>query len=135
MNPKLKDYGKEPLIVNLGEMTIANQNFRTALWTGDFLQITVMCVPPCEEIGLERHEDTDQLLIVMQGYASVVMGKKHCQMEFRQKACEGDVILIPAGMWHNVMNCGREPLKIASVYAPPNHPWGTVQDRREDEAY
>lgn len=127
-----KDFGREPYIAKLCDVTLGNDTFRTAIWTGEYAQVTVMNILPCSEIGMEMHDDTDQILFVMQGESKVMMGRKSCRMELQQKVCEGEMIIIPACFWHNVMNCGREPLKLASVYAPPNHPKGTVHQRKED---
>lgn len=126
------DYGGRPLVINIDRATKANPNFRTALWTGEYLQVTLMCIPVGGDIGLEIHEDTDQFLRVEAGCATVKMGKnQHCMEEYRR--VDGDyAILVPAGTWHNVINSGNVPLKIYSIYAPPHHPFGTVQRTRQD---
>lgn len=92
----------------------------------------VMCIPPCGEIGFEIHPNTDQLIIVEQGTAVVKIGKCENHPDFEEKICEGDAVFIPAGTWHNVVNIGRNALKVASVYAPPNHRRGTVHHTKED---
>ncbi|MEY8428319.1 cupin domain-containing protein [Lachnospiraceae bacterium 46-15] len=109
-----------------------NSNFRTAFWTGCHLQMTLMCIPPCGEIGLEIHEDTDQFIRVEQGKAMVKMGKCKEQLNFQQTLCMGDAVFIPAGTWHNIVNAGMHPLKVSSIYAPPNHPWGTIHQTKAD---
>lgn len=132
MYMKLTDYGKNPLIANLSQIAMENDTFRAAIWTGSYAQVTVMCISPYEEIGTEYHGDTDQILFVVDGYASVEMGKCRCQMDWKKKACKGDMIIVPAGTWHNVINSGRVPLKLASVYAPPRHKKGTVHITKAD---
>lgn len=128
------DYGPNPFVANLGRMARNNPNFRAAVWTGEYLQTTLMSIPVRGEIGLELHEDTDQMLLVEQGQAFVMMGAKKDHMDFRQRVMMGDTIFVPAGTWHNVMNTGRIPLRLVSVYAPPHHPRGTVhRTRREAE--
>lgn len=126
------DYGPSPYVVNIERAAQQNPNFRTAVWTGCHLQMTVMCIPPCGEVGLEIHENTDQLIRVEQGIAVVKIGKCVNQPDFQQNMCKGDIVFIPAGTWHNVINIGRNALKISSVYAPPNHPRGTVHLRKAD---
>lgn len=126
------DYGPSPYVVNIERAAQQNPNFRTAVWTGCHLQMTVMCIPPCGEVGLEIHENTDQLIRVEQGIAIVKIGKCVNQPDFQQNMCKGDIVFIPAGTWHNVINIGRNALKISSVYAPPNHPRGTVHLRKAD---
>ena len=94
--------------------------------------MTVMCIPPCGEIGLEVHSDTDQLIRVEQGTAAVKIGKCKNQLDFQQNICKGDAVFIPAGTWHNIVNTGRNVLKVSSVYAPPNHRRGTVHLTKAD---
>ena len=126
------DHGPNPYSAHVEQMAIQNQNFRTAIWTGCHLQMTLMCIPPCGEIGEEIHEDTDQFIRVEQGKATVVMGRCKHQMDFQCNVVRGDVICVPAGIWHNVMNMGRSPLKLSSVYAPPKHPRGTVDHTKAE---
>ncbi len=126
------DHGPNPYVANIEQTVLQNPNFRTAVWTGCHLQMTVMCIPPCGEIGLEVHADTDQLIRVERGTAVVKVGKCVNQLNFQQNMCKGDVVFIPAGTWHNVVNIGRNPLKVSSVYAPPNHRRGTVHHTKAD---
>lgn len=130
---ELTDYGPEPCVLDVEQMAMCNKNFRVAVWTGCNVQMTLMCIPKCGEIGLEMHEDTDQLLRVEHGCAVVKMGKCKCQQEDRRYLYKGDVVFVPAGTWHNVINAGKMPLKISSIYAPPNHPWGTLEPCQEEE--
>lgn len=94
--------------------------------------MTVMCIPPCGEIGLEIHEETDQFIRVEQGCAVVKMGECKRQLDFQQNMCRGDAVFVPAGTWHNVVNTGRIPLKVSVIYAPPNHPQGTIHISKAD---
>lgn len=126
------DYGQMPYVANIGRLTLQNQNFRTAIWTGCHLQMTLMCIPACDEIGWEIHEDTDQFIRIEQGTAIAQMGSCKYQLDFRQKMCQGDAVFIPAGTWHNVVNIGMKPLKVSVIYAPPNHPVGTVHRTKAD---
>lgn len=127
-----KDYGPYPYVTNVERTTIENTNFRTAIWTGCHLQMTVMRIMPCGEIGLEVHPDTDQFIRVEQGRAVVQIGECENRVDFQQNMCRGDAVFIPAGMWHNVLNVSRQPLKVSVFYAPPNHPRGTVHRTKEE---
>jgi mannose-6-phosphate isomerase-like protein (cupin superfamily) len=127
-----KDYGPKPYVADVANMALQNQNFRTAIWTGCYMQMTLMCIPPCGEIGLEMHQDTDQLIRVEQGNAMVRMGAGQNKLEFVRYIGKGDAVFVPAGTWHNIINNGNCPLKVSSVYAPPNHPAGTVQKTKQD---
>ena len=126
------DYGAEPYAANIGQLAMNNTNFRTAIWTGCHMQMTIMCIPPCGEIGLELHEDTDQFVRVEQGRAVVIMGECKRFMDFEQKIIRGDGVFIPAGTWHNIINIDRSPLKLSSIYSPPKHPKGTVHRTKAD---
>lgn len=122
----IKDFGPKPYVVNIEDAAKQNNTYRTALWTGPHLQVTLMSINVGEDIGLEIHRDTDQFLRIEQGQGIVQMGKRKDQLNFQEKVFDDYAIMIPAGTWHNVTNTGRVPLKLYSIYAPPNHPHGTV---------
>lgn len=123
---QIKDYGPYPLVANMEKATMMNSNFRTALWTGKYMQVTLMSLRPGEDIGLELHPDTDQYLMVMSGKAKVMMGKTKENLNFSAEAYPDYAIIVPANTWHNIVNIGNTPLKLFSIYAPPEHPFGTV---------
>lgn len=125
--PHPVDYGPEPFVVDIGRVTKANPNYRTALWTGKHLQLTLMSIPAGGEIGLEVHPDTDQFLRVEQGYGLVLMGSSKDKLNLQQKVQDGYAIFVPAGTWHNVVNTGNRAIKLYTIYAPPHHPHGTVE--------
>ena len=126
------DYGPNPYVVHVGQMAMRNPNFRTALWTGEYMQMTLMNIPVRGEIGSEIHEDTDQMVRVEQGIGLVTMGEDKDNPDFRQRVMQGDTIFVPAGTWHNIVNAGRIPLRLTSIYAPPHHPRGTIHRTREE---
>lgn len=126
------DYGSNPYVTNIEQMAIRNQNFRTAIWTGEHMQATLMCIPPCGEIGLEIHPSTDQFIRIEQGCAIVIIGKSKNYMDFGQNMSKNDAVFIPAGNWHNIMNVGKQVLKVSVIYTPPNHPKGTIHCTKED---
>lgn len=126
----LKDYGSKPFVVNIEKITKQNKNFRTALWTGRHLQVTVMSINIGDDIGLEVHPSTDQFIRIEEGQALVQMGDSKDKLDFEEKAYENYAIMIPAGKWHNVINTGNKPLKIYVIYAPPQHRFGTVQETK-----
>ena len=109
-----------------------NTNFRTAIWTGRYAQMTLMSIPVCSDIGLEIHPETDQIIRIEQGMALVKMGQRKNELKFQMEVCKDDTIFVPAGTWHNVINIGRTPLKVSSIYAPPHHPAGTVHRTKEE---
>ncbi len=120
------DFGPNPYVANMPQKAMRNNNFRTAIWTGCNMQMTLMCIPVCSDIGVEIHQDTDQIIRIEQGMAMVQMGTDKWQLDFKQNLREGDTVFVPAGTWHNIINTGRRVLKVASIYAPPHHPAGTV---------
>ena len=131
-HPDIRDYGCEPCILPIRHATNKNENFRTTLWTGQYMQLTVMSIPVCQSIGVERHSTLDQWIGIEYGCAKVYTG--NCQKDLKEigYANAGDAILIPAGTWHNLVNVGNRPLKLYSLYAPSGHPFGTVHQTKED---
>ncbi|MGD2408911.1 cupin domain-containing protein [Bacillus subtilis] len=131
-NLLLKDYGPKPFVVNINRATKQNNTFRTALWTGKHFQVTLMSLGIGEDIGLEIHSNVDQFLRIEQGRGIVKMGKSKDHLNFQRNVYDDSAIVVPAGTWHNVINTGNTPLKLYSIYAPPNHPFGTVHKTKAD---
>ncbi|MED1738931.1 cupin domain-containing protein [Bacillus swezeyi] len=131
-NILLTDYGPKPFVVNINKATKQNNTYRTALWTGTHLQVTLMSLNIGEDIGLEMHSDVDQFLRVEQGRGIVKMGKSKDHLNFQRNVYDDSAIVIPAGTWHNLINTGNTPLKLYSIYASPNHPFGTVHVTKAD---
>ena len=123
---RLKDTGPAPFAANLERIAELNPNFRTVVWTGNHLQLTVMSIKPGESVGLEMHPNLDQLLYIVEGNGMVRMGEIKQLMPFNERLGEGHAVIVPAGTWHDLSNTGRRTLKLFSVYAPPQHPRGTV---------
>lgn len=127
-----KDYGPEPFTINIEKATEQNNAFRRALWTGAHLQLTLMSIRVGEDIGLEVHPNTDQFIRIEDGQGLVKMGDRKENLNFRRNVYEDYIIIIPAGKWHNIINTGRKPLKLYSIYAPPQHPHGTVHETKAE---
>ncbi|MEH7009806.1 cupin domain-containing protein [Neobacillus niacini] len=123
---ELKDYGRQPFVVNIEEATKQNSTFRTALWTGSNLQVTLMSIDVGGDIGLEVHPDVDQFLRIEEGQGIVQMGDSKDSLTFQERVYDDYAIMVPAGKWHNVTNTGDKTLKLYTIYAPPEHPFGTV---------
>lgn len=124
------DYGANPFIIDIGNATMNNDTFRTALWTGNNLQLTLMSIPVGDEIGLEVHPNDDQFLHIESGHGVVQMGNQMDRLYFQQPVFTNSAVFVPAEIWHNVINTGDIPLKLYSIYAPPHHPWGTVHQTK-----
>jgi mannose-6-phosphate isomerase-like protein (cupin superfamily) len=131
-NPRYADYGPQPFVINIEEATEQNNAFRTALWTGSHLQLTLMSINAGDEIGLEIHPNTDQFIRIEEGQGLVRMGDRMDDLYFQARVFEDYAIVIPAGKWHNLINTGNRPLKLYSIYAPPQHPRGTVHLTRAE---
>ena len=132
MEKENKDLGASAGVINLHNETVCNNTFRTAVWTGTHLQVTVMSIPVGGEIGLEMHGDLDQLIKIERGCAKVYMGESKQSVKFMQTANSDYAIIVPAGTWHNIINYGPCPLKVYSIYAPVQHPFGTVHKTKLD---
>ena len=129
----MADQGPNPFVVDIEKETLENETFRTALWTGESLQMTVMSIAPGDDIGLERHDHGDQFLRVEAGVGRVQMGLAEDDLSFDERVEDDWVILVPGGWWHNVTNIGDETLKVYSLYAPPEHAHGTVHQTKADD--
>ncbi|MBR2374979.1 MAG: cupin domain-containing protein [Clostridia bacterium] len=127
-----KDLGAKPSLINIHNETLYNHNFRTAIWTGEYLQVTVMSIPVGGEIGLEMHDNLDQFIRIESGCANVYMGNSKQSLKHVGKVNANYAILIPSGTWHNIINACSFPLKLYSVYAPPTHPFGTLHETKLD---
>jgi len=104
------------------EQTEKNEYFRQVLFTGKYAQLVVMCLQPGEEIGSEVHPDVDQFFRIEQGEAKFVFNETE-----EHVVHDGDAVVVPAGTFHNVINTSPAgPLKLYTLYSPPNHPDGTI---------
>lgn len=126
------DHGPKSYAANIMHTARQNHNFRTAFWSGCHLQMTLMCIPVCGDIGVEMHSDTDQFIRVEEGQAIVRMGTCKDKLDFHYRLGVGDAVFVPSGTWHNVSNTGNCPLKLSSLYAPPKHPRGTIHHTKAD---
>jgi len=120
------DHGPGPYALDIETVTLQNNTYRTVLWTGSHLQLTVMSIVPGGDIGLEMHPNVDQFIRIEAGDGLVMMGQSPDSLTFQQPVRDGWAFIVPAGYWHNLVNRGGRPIKLYSIYAPPNHPPGTV---------
>ncbi len=125
-------YSNDIFSFNIEDSALKNQNFRKTIWTGKFMQITLMSINSGSSIGLEMHPDNDQFLKIEDGIGQVLIGKSKDRLSYQKRVKKGDAIIVPAGMWHNVINLGRGCIKLYSVYAPPHHKPGTVHRTKQD---
>ena len=101
-------------------------DFRRVLWTGENTQLVIMTIPPEGEIGVETHDENDQIL-------SFVSGVGEALVEGESRAVKaGDIVVVPAGKEHNFLNTGPNPLVLYTVYGPPDHADGAVHATREE---
>ena len=131
-HPEIRDYGANPFIFNINHATNMNMNFRTTLWTGQHMQLTLMSIPMNSDIGAEMHSNVDQFIRIEKGNAMVYLGEGEENLHEVGYVNENYAIIIPAGTWHNIVNIGNCPLKLYSLYAPPNHPFGTIHKTKLD---
>lgn len=127
-----RDHGPGPYVANVMCAARQNKEYRSAFWTGTNLQMTLMTIPVGGEIGLEIHPDTDQMIRVEEGQGVARIGNHKGQLEFEQYLGINDVVFVPEGTWHNIVNTGRYALKLSSIYGPPKHPKGTVEHTKAD---
>ena len=116
----------EPLDIDIVQLARSNDAFRREIATGRHSQIVAMTIPPGGEIGEEVHEENDQLLVLVAGPAAAVRDG------WTPKDTPTDRVMGPAGTRHNFINTGDGPLRLVTVYAPPEHPPGTVHQTKEE---
>lgn len=116
-------------VTNIERDTLGNDDYRRVLFTGENLQLVLMTLQPGEEIGLEVHEDHDQFIRIEGGSGEALLdGAKHT-------LSDGMIVLIPAGVEHNVVNTSSgEPLRLYTLYSPPEHKDGTVHRTKSEES-
>ncbi len=119
-------------IDDIERATLDNTTFRTVLFTGEHTQLTVMRLGPGEDIGLEVHPDNDQFIRIEQGQARVELGEAEDRMDESHDVEDDWAVIVPAGVWHNVVNTGSGDVKLYSLYSPPEHPDGTVHETKAD---
>lgn len=107
-------------VADIEDLAEDNSDFRRVLYTGKNLQLVVMALQPDEEIGEEVHNDRDQFFRIEKGKCEVWIDGK------RSKIKDDDAVLVPAGARHNIINTGDKPLRLYTLYAPPQHRDGTV---------
>ena len=119
-------------------ITNANTTFRTVVHTAKHLQLTVMSLAVGENVGWEMHDNLDQFLRIESGSGSLRLGTSADDVAEEHSVSDDWAMIIPAGTWHDVVNEGDNELKLYSIYAPPDHPPGTVHvtkaDAEHDEA-
>lgn len=110
---------------NIEDAAVRNEEFRCVLYTARNCQLVVMALKPGEEIGEEVHK-LDQFFRIEEGTGEAVLNGLHCAIN------PGFAVLVPAGMNHNIINTGSVPLKLYTIYSPPNHRDGVVHHTRAE---
>jgi len=110
---------------NIEKVTLANEYFRQVLYTGGHIQLVVMALPVGCDIGEEVHEDRDQFFRIEEGEGEIRIGG------VANKVTDDFVVIVPAGARHNVINTGDRPLKLYTIYGPPEHKDKVVHKTKE----
>lgn len=119
-------------VADIEEATVGNTTFRTVLFTGKHIQLTVMSLAAGENIGWEMHDHLDQFLRIESGSGVLKLGPSEDQVTEEHEVGDDWAMIIPAGTWHDVVNVGESELKLYSIYGPPDHPDGTVHLTKAD---
>jgi mannose-6-phosphate isomerase-like protein (cupin superfamily) len=127
----LSDHIKEPYITNLKDLCNQNENYRTAIWTSNRCQCTLMTIPVGSDIGIEIHRAHDQIIYIESGNGTAELGDAEDNLTETQ-VNENDCIFVPKETWHNIKNSGNTPLKLFSIYAPVMHKANTVHKTKAD---
>jgi mannose-6-phosphate isomerase-like protein (cupin superfamily) len=113
-------------VADIEKLTLENGDFRRVVYTGEHTQLTLMRLAPGEDIGWEAHRHLDQFLRIEQGHARVDFGRHEDSVDESHEVSDDWALIVPAGVWHNVVNTGQEDVKLYSLYSPPEHADGTV---------
>lgn len=120
---------------SIDRTTLENEAFRTVVFTGEHTQLTVMRLEPGQDIGREAHPETDQFIRIERGRARVEFGREEGSVDATYDVEDDWAIVVPAGVWHNVINTGSRDLQLYSLYSPPEHAPGTIhRTKAEAEA-
>lgn len=111
---------------NFRNVASENDFFRNVLYTGKQSQLVAMSLAPGEEIGAETHPSTDQTFLFVEGAGEATIDHKPLRI------AAGEVLCVPAGTLHNIRNTSKQPMKLLTLYAPPEHPAGTLAKTREE---
>ena len=130
----MKDIGPKPQLFDIDSATRDNSNYRSVVWSGRYLQVTLMSIPVDGDIDLEMHTETDQFIRLEAGRGVVQMGASKDQLTVHSEVSDGWCVLVPAGTWHNITNTGTEPMQIYTLYAPAHHARGRMQRTAADAA-
>lgn len=117
---------------DIERQTLENEAFRAVVFTGEHAQLTVMRLRPGEDIGQEAHPHLDQFIRIEAGRGRVELGRTEEAVDEAHEVQDDWAIVIPAGVWHNVVNTGSDDLKLYSLYAPPEHPPETLHRAKAD---
>lgn len=126
------DHGEGFFTVDIEGYTKGNTNFRTTVWTGKNMQMTLMEIPVGGEIGAEVHSTVEQFIRIEEGKGEVFLGDTEESMVSVAKVGDDDIVFVPLNKWHNIKNIGDEPIKLYSIYAGPEHAKGTVHKTMEE---
>jgi mannose-6-phosphate isomerase-like protein (cupin superfamily) len=110
--------------INIEEVTRENDDYRRVIWTSQQMQVVLMSLLPGENIGMEVHPTVTQFIRIEEGKGIATRGDE------KFKIFDGSAVFIPAGMCHDIQNVGKIPLKLYTIYAPPNHPPHRVQHKK-----
>lgn len=119
-------------IGDIEQATLDNTTFRTVLFTGGHTQLTVMSIEQGDDIGRELHPEHDQFIRIGRGTARVELSTSEDSVDETHDVEADWAVIVPAGVWHNVVNTGDGELKVYSLYSPPEHPDGTVHPTKAD---
>jgi mannose-6-phosphate isomerase-like protein (cupin superfamily) len=112
-------------VKDIEDLAVQNEEFRRVLYTAQHCQLVVMALKPGEEIGAEVHK-LDQFFRIEEGSGDAVLDS------VRTPICAGFAVVVPAGTNHNIINTGTAPLKLYTLYSPPNHLDGVVHHTRAE---
>lgn len=119
-----------PQVINIDKETLNNKKFKTILWKGTNFQVTLMCINPGENMGLEANV-TDKFIRIEEGFGVCVMGTSKNNLNLRKNIYDGYAVMIPKNIWLDIINLGKKPIKLYIITETNKKELNKKQDIKE----
>ena len=127
----MDDHGPKPHAFDMRKAVLENSSYRRTVWTGHYLQVTLMSIPAGESTGLEVHPKNDQFIRVDGGTARLKMGSRRDALDVEHDVADGWTVIVPANTWHDIVNTGDDVLSLYTIHSPVHHSYGVMHETKD----